>query len=275
MKKLGLLLAWLMTFPLAILAQSTSWETATELKPGEQVTYENVKNTSEIDGYFWKFTLTESGTISLKPKYSSSIFLIRPTTNLYYMNESGTHTLLESVNGSEKLTIENAVPGTYCIRMTVNSKLNSYSITYNFTEQGAMVDRKFLVVETKDHVKTTYMLSDKPQVTFEGNSLHIVSEKADATYNLLDIQNFTYETQSVTGVSELREEPATIDYNNGELVVSGLKANGAVSIYAMDGKLVQQRTASRGGTFRLSLSSLPHGVYIVKVGNITYKIMKR
>ena len=45
MKKLGLLLAWLMTFPLAILAQSTSWETATELKPGEQVTYENVKNT--------------------------------------------------------------------------------------------------------------------------------------------------------------------------------------------------------------------------------------
>ena len=223
MKKLGLLLAWLMTFPLAILAQSTSWETATELKPGEQVTYENVKNTSEIDGYFWKFTLTESGTISLKPKYSSSIFLIRPTTNLYYMNESGTHTLLESVNGSEKLTIENAVP----------------------------------------------------QVTFEGNSLHIVSEKADATYNLLDVLNFTYETQSVTGVNELREEPATIDYNNGELVVSGLKANDAVSIYAMDGKLVQQQTASRGGTFRLSLSSLPQGVYIVKVGNITYKIMKR
>ena len=275
MKKLGLLMAWLMTFPLAILAQSTSWETATELKPGEQVTYENVKNTSEIDGYFWKFTLTESGTISLKPKYSSPIFLIRPTTYLYYMNGDGTHTLLESVYGSDKLTIENAVPGTYCVRMAVNSKLNSYSITYNFTEQGSMVDRKFLVVETKDHVKTTYMLSDKPQVTFEGNNLHIVSEKADATYNLLDILNFTYETQSVTGVSELREEPATIDYNNGELVVSGLKANNAVSIYAMDGKLVQQQTASRGGTFRLSLSSLPQGVYIVKVGNITYKIMKR
>jgi len=143
------------------------------------------------------------------------------------------------------------------------------------SDDGNTVDRKFLVVETKDHVKTTYMLSDKPQVTFEGNNLHIVSEKADATYNLLDVLNFTYETQSVTGVSELREEPATIDYNNGELVVSGLKANNAVSIYAMDGKLVQQQTASRGGTFRLSLSSLPQGVYIVKVGNITYKIMKR
>lgn len=143
------------------------------------------------------------------------------------------------------------------------------------SDDGNTVDRKFLVVETKDHVKTTYMLARKPEVTFEGNDLRIVSWDADVTYNLADILRFTYETQSVTGVSELRDEQAAVNYEDGQLVISGIKAGASVGIYSIDGKLVQQLTAHRSGTYRLSLSHLPQGVYIVKADNITYKIMKR
>ena len=39
--------------------------------------------------------------------------------------------------------------------------------------------------------------------------------------------------------------------------------------------MVQQLQAGHSGTYRISLSSLPQGVYIVKADNITYKIMKR
>ena len=285
-----LLLTLLLALPLTASADDTQGatnktaETATELSQGETITYDYVKD----DGlyFYWKFTTTETGEIRLIVKRTNikrqTVFGGDTTTQLYYANPDGTVVKLTEIENSDTLTFENAKPGQYYARAYFNLlKSCTYKLTYKFTpgsttpDDGDMVERKYLVVETKDHVKTTYMLSDKPQVTFEGNNLHIVSEKADATYNLLDVLNFTYETQSVTGVSELREEPATIDYNNGELVVSGLKANDAVSIYAMDGKLVQQQTASRGGTFRLSLSSLPQGVYIVKVGNITYKIMKR
>jgi hypothetical protein len=62
---------------------------------------------------------------------------------------------------------------------------------------------------------------------------------------------------------------------DGMLVISQLKANATVNIYAFDGKLVQQLTARHAGTYRLSLSSLPAGVYLVKADNITYKITKR
>ena len=143
------------------------------------------------------------------------------------------------------------------------------------SDDGNTVDRKFLVVETKDHVKTTYMLARKPEVTFEGNDLRIVSWDADVTYNLADILRFTYETKSVTGVTELREDPATIGYEDGQLVISGIKAGAPVGIYSLDGKLVKQLTAERSGSFRISLTSLPQGMYIVKADNITYKIMKR
>jgi len=38
---------------------------------------------------------------------------------------------------------------------------------------------------------------------------------------------------------------------------------------------VRRLIADHTGTYRLSLSTLPQGVYIVKADKITYKIMKR
>lgn len=136
-------------------------------------------------------------------------------------------------------------------------------------------DRKFLVVETKDHVKTAYMLADKTQVRFAGANLRVVSSKADVTYQLSDILRFTYETRSTTGISELRTTQAEVDYKDGQLVISGIKAGGSVNVYSLEGKLVKQLTAQRSGTYRFSLASLSKGVYIVKADNVTYKIMKR
>ena len=136
-------------------------------------------------------------------------------------------------------------------------------------------DRKFLVVETKDHVKTAYMLAEKTQVLFSEANLRVVSTKADVTYQLSDILRFTYETRSTTGISELRTTQAEVDYKDGQLVISGIKAGGSVSVYSLDGKVVKQLTAQRSGTYRLSLASLSKGVYIVKADNVTYKIMKR
>ena len=119
------------------------------------------------------------------------------------------------------------------------------------------------------------MLAEKPEVRFEGTNLRVVSAKADVTYQLTDILRFTYEKRSVTGVSELQTTPATVDYEDGELVISGIKAGAAVGVYSLDGKLVRQLTAQHAGTYRLSLSALPRGVYVVKADNVTYKVMKR
>lgn len=132
-----------------------------------------------------------------------------------------------------------------------------------------------LVVTTKDGVKTTYLLSEKPQVRFEGKDLRVVSTKADVTYKISDILRFTYVRYSSTGIDEITDDPAGVDYRDGELVISGIKAGAAVGVYAADGKMVRQLTVQHAGTFRLSLSQLPQGVYVVKADNVSYKIMKR
>ena len=145
-------------------------------------------------------------------------------------------------------------------------------------EQGAddLVDRKVLVVETKDHVQTTYLLWHRPQVRFEGDNLRVVSTTADVTYKLSDILRFTYETRTVSGIRDVSQPAPELGYDaDGTLVVSQLPKGANVCIYSLDGKLVGQLTAAYNGTFRISLATLPQGVYLVKADNTTYKIMKR
>jgi hypothetical protein len=134
-----------------------------------------------------------------------------------------------------------------------------------------------LIVLTKDNVLHQFILADKPKVTFEGTQLKVTCEKASASasFNLSDIIRFTYAGKDAAGIDEMTTDPAEISMEEGVLVISQMKANSTVNVYSMDGKLVSQLTAQRAGTYRLSLSSLPAGVYLVKADNITYKITKR
>lgn len=97
-------------------------------------------------------------------------------------------------------------------------------------------------------------------------------------YEIPDVIRFIYRNVDPTGVTDLTidDDPTAINYQeDGVLVISQLKKGATVSVYTMDGKLVNHLKATHAGTYRLSLSALPKGVYIVKADTITYKIMKR
>lgn len=132
-----------------------------------------------------------------------------------------------------------------------------------------------LLVLTKDGAQTAYALSEKPQVKFEGKNLHITSSKVDITYALSDIVRFTYADLDPSGIDEIGETQTEVGYQDGTLTISQLKAGATVTVYGIDGKQVRQLKATRAGTYRLNLSALPQGVYIIKADTITYKIMKR
>ena len=135
-----------------------------------------------------------------------------------------------------------------------------------------------LFVLTKGNVLHQFVLADKPKVTFEGTSLKVTCENnasASYTFNLSDVVRFAaYDAKSATGIDEIQEEPAAISQEGDVLVISQVKAGATVSVFALDGKLVRQLKPQRSGTYRLNLSELPSGLYIVKADNTTYKITK-
>ena len=131
-----------------------------------------------------------------------------------------------------------------------------------------------LVVLTKDKAQHQFLLTDKPNVTFEGKNLKVKVAKNTATFALTDVIRFTYKKVDPTGIDEPVAEPAELSFDDGILVISNIKAGTVVSVYTLDGKPVQQMKPARTGTYRLNLSQLPSGVYVVKAGTITYKIAK-
>ena len=135
-----------------------------------------------------------------------------------------------------------------------------------------------LVVLTKNGAKTEFVLKDRPLVKFEGKSLRVTSDRADVTFALADVVNFTYVNNDPSGINELLaddDSQTELSYQDGTLVLSQLRQGAVVGIYTTDGKLVRQLKAHRQGTYRISLAALPKGIYIVKADTINYKIMKR
>jgi len=131
-----------------------------------------------------------------------------------------------------------------------------------------------LIVELKNGSTTAFFLKDRPQVKFSGTDLKVSSATGDVTFALADVKTFTYAKKDPSGVDEQVLDPAGVAFENNVLVISQLKANAIACVYAMDGKLVRQLRATRYGTYRLNLSELPSGLYLVKVENVTYKITK-
>lgn len=132
-----------------------------------------------------------------------------------------------------------------------------------------------LIVQLKNGSQTAFFLKDKPQVKFEGGNLKVTSTVGDTSFALSDVLRFTYTTKDPTGIDETVTAPTGVNFQGDMLVISQLKANSDVSIYAVDGKQLRQLTAPHSGTYRLNLSELPAGLYLVKADNVTYKIVKQ
>ena len=132
-----------------------------------------------------------------------------------------------------------------------------------------------LVVVLKNGSETAFFLKDKPNVTFEGTNLKVASDKQTVTFALSDVLRFMYVKKDPTGIDETVVDPTEVCYDGGVLVISQLKQGAFVDIYSLDGKLLRQLKASHSGTYRLNLSELSKGLYLVKADNVTYKITKQ
>ena len=137
-----------------------------------------------------------------------------------------------------------------------------------------------IIIFTKDQKQHEFQLAgNRPEVKFGASTLQvIISSAVQAEFSQDDVVKITYKNPQQTDIDSPVADRNTAEINyqdDGLLVISRLSEGAAVSIYAMDGRLLRRLSTSGDGTCRLDLSALPKGVYLVKTDTITYKIMKR
>ncbi len=137
----------------------------------------------------------------------------------------------------------------------------------------AKAEPKMLVVTAMDGTTTKYLLDGMPQVRIEKPYLVISSEVGSVSLPLENLKHMHYEkaTDEATAIEEIK----VFDEKGGSerIDFSNLPADANVSIYTLDGKLVQALRPN-GRALSLPLGSLQSGIYLVKVNDVTYKIQK-
>ena len=132
-----------------------------------------------------------------------------------------------------------------------------------------------LVVWQKSGEKVYIDLAELPETTFEDGLLVIRGSKTSVQFQLSNILRYTYEGVSSTGIEQLDGHTISISKEGDSVTLRNLSDGSTVSIYSANGTLLEERAATSRQPLTLSVGQRPAGVYIVKAGKETIKLMKR
>jgi len=130
-----------------------------------------------------------------------------------------------------------------------------------------------LTVEMRNGDKVSFAFADRPTLRFVGDSLVVNAHMYQIAYAADKVQRYTFGTTETDGISQPAIGGKVVYGDN--LTLNLGEANATVCVYTTDGKTVVSATANEQGTANIPLSSLPAGVYIVKSGDFSTKILKR
>ncbi len=120
---------------------------------------------------------------------------------------------------------------------------------------GAWAEDAKIIVWLNDGNKSEVLFADMPELTYADGYVSIQSNSPSTTLSwpIEDLQKLTFENTSTA----IRDVKAT-----GLDILSG-----NMSVYDLSGKMVKKQIKS--------LSELPQGVYIVKDGSVTIKVVRK
>ncbi len=133
-----------------------------------------------------------------------------------------------------------------------------------------------LVVWQKSGEKVCFDLNEEPETTFEDGKLVIKTTRTTVYYQLANVLRYTYEG-TMDAIDGPKLKPGEVRFLQGtdQMAFDGLPDGTTLEVYSLDGKKLFTKQALGGQRTVLSLASHPAGTYIVKVGDTTYKFMKR
>ena len=130
MKKLQLLLLLLLALPIGMLAQGSSWQTATLINQGGSGSGSLDKNNS--DDWF-KIVVPEEGKVTISLTLSSDLS-IKWLDYLWVKNNSAySRTTKWYMKNGESLVVDDAGAGTYYLHIQRDGGAGSYSLNYQFS----------------------------------------------------------------------------------------------------------------------------------------------
>lgn len=121
---------------------------------------------------------------------------------------------------------------------------------------GAWAADAKIIVWLNDGNKTEVLFSQMPEFTYQDGNVSIQGSSTTLSWPLANLEKFTFENvgSTPTDIKDIKTA-AKLDISKG------------CAVYDLNGRLLREQINS--------LSELPKGVYIVKDGDVTIKVVRK
>lgn len=131
------------------------------------------------------------------------------------------------------------------------------------------------------------MITQKGQTLFMNNVGYILnSDNGDGSGSFTIVMNDNSTIDDVTKVTFAKVDPSgvkAIEYDSngvyakeveGSLIITGCKAGNQAEIFSADGQVMRCQSFC-GDSCNIDVSTLPKGVYVLRIGNTAVKFFKK
>lgn len=135
----------------------------------------------------------------------------------------------------------------------------------------------YMQIALKDGSHQEILLNDLPVVNFEKNTLTISTTKDEIIYNDIALITFSEKIKDEpTGLNELQKsENPLMQVTDNKIVFSHLDHKSRVDVYTLQGKLVTSSSSDSGDEITVEWGSFTPGVYIFRVNQRSFKLIKK
>ena len=133
---------------------------------------------------------------------------------------------------------------------------------------------KALVIHFDNERSVTYLLKDTPLLSFDGNNIVVEADKIISKFDKTVLKNITYEDiDKTSSLKELKSsEKISVIYEDDCIRVRSSSGE-FISLYTINGQQVYYKKNQPTGESVILLNRFPAGVYVLKIGNETSKII--
>ncbi|MCM1347889.1 MAG: hypothetical protein NC338_00635 [Firmicutes bacterium] len=120
----------------------------------------------------------------------------------------------------------------------------------------------FLTLHMANGSKTSFVIEEKPHISFSDSKMHIRSNELVTDYDLASVAKFTFDDLSNIS-SAVSENEVRFTYLGTSLSAAGLTPGETVMLATIDGRIALTANAHSDGSLNIDLSHLQPGIYIV------------
>lgn len=155
------------------------------------------------------------------------------------------------------------------------------AVLFSFAAQAVIPYHDTAIIVTqKSGVKSEYLFSRNPLMTFNGDDLKLImtdvntNHEESVEFAIADVENITFVGKE-SGVQAVESQSAVkfaADSNN--LYAENMTPGAELTITGIDGRVAARAHADAQGAVTVAIDNLTEGVYVVYAQGVSFKFIK-